>query len=86
MESLISTIKKELSEMYGIFSHLFCSFVLINFLSLYYFLTNYIVRLFIQEGNILIHFIELASAAIVSVSFLFYVATSFKIAINKYKE
>ena len=86
MESLISIIKKDLSEMYGIFSHLFCTFVLIVSSSVYYLAINYIVRLLFQENNVLIHFMELASGATILVLFLLYVVRSLMIAINKSKE
>jgi hypothetical protein len=86
MASLISIIKDDLANMYEILSHLFCTFILIVFTSVYFSIINYIVSLIFQEKNILIEFMELASGATILVLFLLYVATSLKIAINKYKE
>ena len=86
MASLISIIKKDLENMYEIFSHLFCTFILIVSTAVYFTFINFIVSLIIQENNILIEFMELASGLIIFVLFLLYGATSLKIAINKYKE
>lgn len=86
MASLISIIKDDLANMYEILSHLFCTFILIVFTSVYFSIINYIVSLIFQEKNILIESMELASGATILVLFLLYVATSLKIAINKYKE
>jgi len=86
MASLISIIKADLANMYEIFSHLFCTFILIICTSVYYSFVNYTVSLIVQENNILIYFMELASGATILFLFLLYIATSLKIAINKYKE
>ena len=86
MASLISIIKKDLENMYEIFSHLFCTFILIVSTTVYYSSVNYIVSSMIQEHNVLIEFMELASATTIIGLFLLYAATSLKIAINKYKE
>ena len=86
MASLISIIKDDLANMYDIFSHLFCTFILIVFTSVYFSIINYIVSLILHGENILIDFMELASGATILVLFLLYVATSLKIAINNYKE
>lgn len=86
MASLISTIKDDFANMYEIFSHLFCTAILIASTAMYFSLINWIVSLIIPENNILIYFMELASGATIIVLFSLYVATSLKIAINKYKE
>lgn len=86
MASLISIIKDDLANMYEIFSHLFCAFILIGSTAVYFTFINYIVSLIIQENNILIEFMELASGATIFVLFLLYVATSLKIAMNKFKD
>jgi len=72
--------------MYEIFAHIFCDFILIGTTAVYFTLVKYIVSLILQENKILIDFMELASAATIMVLFLLYVATSIKIAINKFKD
>ena len=86
MASLISIIKNDLENMYEIFSHLFCTFILIVSTAVYFTLIDFIVSLIIQANNILIDFLELSSGAIIFILFLLYGFTSLKIAINKYKE